>query len=133
MTEPLIEQLKQLTPDGAGLDRDELLFAAGRASARPPRRWQALAGLLAACQLATLLWLRPGTTPPPPPSEPPPEVAVWVPDPEPPAGLLAGRGTMPPDAQVLDGGGLPSGMVELFAPSEPPLHACATRPAWLRE
>jgi len=53
--------LSRFTPDGTGLDRDGLLFAAGRASARPNRRWAALAAGLAACQLLTLtlLWPRP--------------------------------------------------------------------------
>lgn len=60
--DPFLERLSGFTPDAAGLDRDALLFAAGRASARPSRRWQALAGTLAACQLLTLgllLWPRP--------------------------------------------------------------------------
>jgi hypothetical protein len=63
MSEPLAERLSRFTPDCAGLNRDALLFAAGRASVRPNRRWQLLAGMLAACQLLTLagLWTR---TPP---------------------------------------------------------------------
>lgn len=48
------EQLKRFTPDRGGLDREGLLFAAGRASARANRRWMALAGALAACQLFSL-------------------------------------------------------------------------------
>ena len=52
MSEPLAERLSRFTPDGAGLDRDSLLFAAGRASARPSRRWQALAAALAASRAA---------------------------------------------------------------------------------
>lgn len=52
--DPLIRQLSRFTPDGAGLDRDALLFAAGKASARPNRRWMAVAGALAASQLAVL-------------------------------------------------------------------------------
>jgi hypothetical protein len=58
MSESFAEQLSQFTPDGAGLDRDALLFAAGRASARPNRGWMALAGTLAACQVLTcvLFW-----------------------------------------------------------------------------
>ncbi len=55
MSEPIAERLSQFTPDGSALDRDALLFAAGRASVRPPRRWQALAGLLALSQALTLL------------------------------------------------------------------------------
>jgi hypothetical protein len=61
MREPIVESLTRFTPDAGGLDRDAILFAAGRASARPNRKWMALAGSLAACQLITLalLWPRP--------------------------------------------------------------------------
>jgi len=61
MSEQFAEHLSRFTPDGSGLDRDAVLFEAGRASARPNRRWLALAGTLAACQLLTLtlLWPRP--------------------------------------------------------------------------
>ena len=61
MSEPLAERLSRFTPDAGKLDRDALLFAAGRASARPGRRWMALAGALAASQLLTLLFLWPRT------------------------------------------------------------------------
>ena len=70
MSEPLAERLSRFTPDAAGLDRDALLFAAGRASVRPSRFWGALAGVLAASQLLTLVCLWPRT-----PSSPP-EVPV---------------------------------------------------------
>ena len=63
MPEPLAERLSAFTPDGSGLDRDGLLFAAGKASARPNTWWVALAGLLVACQVATLVWLWPKPTP----------------------------------------------------------------------
>ena len=52
--DPLIRQLSKFTPNSDGLDRDALLVAAGRASARPNRRWQILAGALVTAQLATL-------------------------------------------------------------------------------
>ena len=73
MSKPLAEILSRFTPDGTSLDRDTLLFAAGRASARPNRRWQVVAGALAACQLLTLTALWPKA-----PSVPihPPMVAV---------------------------------------------------------
>ncbi|HWG43410.1 MAG TPA: hypothetical protein VN688_11545 [Gemmataceae bacterium] len=73
MSEPLAERLSRFTPDSTGLDRDALLFAAGRASARPNRRWMAIAGVLAVSQLLTLMALWPRT-----PSAPinPPIVAV---------------------------------------------------------
>ncbi len=61
MSEPLAERLSRFTPDAGKLDRDALLFAAGRASARPGRRWMALTGALAASQLLTLLFLWPRT------------------------------------------------------------------------
>lgn len=60
MPEPLAERLSRFTPDGGGLDRDALLFAAGRASARPgPARfvWPALTAGLAALALALGVWL----------------------------------------------------------------------------
>lgn len=63
MSEPLAEILSRFTPNATDLNRDALLFAAGRASARPSRRWQALAGVLAAAQLLTLACLWPRTPP----------------------------------------------------------------------
>jgi hypothetical protein len=68
MSESFIERLSRFTPDAGGLDRDGLLFAAGRASAGRNRPWMALAGMLAATQLASLvlLWPRsPGHGPAP--------------------------------------------------------------------
>jgi hypothetical protein len=70
MSEPLLERLSRFTPDAGGLNRDALLFAAGRNSARPNRRWMSLAGLMACTQVLTLvvLW--------PPPTRPGSRVAV---------------------------------------------------------
>jgi hypothetical protein len=61
MSEPVVERLSRFTPDAGGLDRDALLFAAGRASARPNRIWIALAAALAVSQALTLTlwWLQP--------------------------------------------------------------------------
>lgn len=63
MPEDVIAKLVQFTPT-SGLDRDELLFQAGRASAPSPRGWKLAAGLLALGQLAIaatwLAWPRPG-------------------------------------------------------------------------
>ena len=61
MAESFAEQLSQFTPDGSGLDRDALLFAAGRASVRPNRGWATLAVTLAASQLLTLVLFWPKT------------------------------------------------------------------------
>jgi len=62
--DPIVERLRQFTPECRGLDREALLFAAGRASVRPSRRWMVLAGALAACQLVSLGLLWPRTSGP---------------------------------------------------------------------
>jgi hypothetical protein len=61
MSEPILERMSRFTPDAGGLDRDALLFAAGRGSARPNRGWIALATMLASSQVLSLvlLWPRP--------------------------------------------------------------------------
>src|SRR5260370_244631 len=64
MPESFLERLSRFTPDGSGLDRDALLFAAGRASVRPHRGWIVAAGALAACQVLTLALLWPRHAPP---------------------------------------------------------------------
>ena len=58
MSKSLDQRLSRFTPDGTGLDRDALLIAAGRASLRPNRAWTVVAGVLAACQLLTLVFER---------------------------------------------------------------------------
>src|SRR5215813_7495811 len=129
-SERLAERLSRFTPDGSGLDRDGLLFAAGRASARPNRRWVALAGSLAACQLLTLalLWPRPA----PPVVAPVADVAAPRPI-EPPPPSLGPRGAWPLREQAIASeGNLPSSpSVEPLVPSEPPLRAFGALPASL--
>ena len=63
MSEPFLERLSRFTPDAGGLDRDALLFAAGRSSARPNRGWMAAASLLAGTQALSLVLLWPHPTP----------------------------------------------------------------------
>ena len=46
------------------LNRDALLFAAGRSSVRPDRGWKTLAVMLAATQALTIVLLRPDPAPP---------------------------------------------------------------------
>ena len=77
MPEPIIDRLRQFTPNGSSLDRDALLFAAGRASVRPNRGWMAIAGVLAATQVLTLALfiLRP---PPSAPNAPQGTVATVI-------------------------------------------------------
>jgi hypothetical protein len=56
MSDSVIDKLTRFTPTER-LDRDELLFRAGRASAPGRRCWVLIAGLLASSQLTTLvLW-----------------------------------------------------------------------------
>jgi hypothetical protein len=63
MPEAFLERLSQFAPSAGGLDRDALLFAAGRASARPSRAWIALAAVLTSTQVLSfvLLWARPAS------------------------------------------------------------------------
>ena len=63
MSEPFLERLSRFTPDAGTLDRDALLFAAGRGSARPNRGWITLATLLASTQALSLVFLWPHPTP----------------------------------------------------------------------
>jgi hypothetical protein len=127
MSEPLAERLSRFTPDGSGLDRDALLFAAGRASVRPNRRWQTLAAVLAASQLLTLVCLWPPTPAPPAP----PVVVESRPldvSPEEPAPAPGGEWT-PRTALLsldLDRSEPPSD--EPMVPPEPPLRAFGPPP-----
>ena len=68
MSEPFLERLSRFTPDAGGLDRDALLFAAGRNSVRPNRGWKTVASLLAATQALSLVLLWPRPNPPTSPS-----------------------------------------------------------------
>jgi hypothetical protein len=63
MSEPLAERLSRFTPNTTALDRDALLFAAGRASVRPSRCWKVVAGTLAISQLLTIVCLWPQAVP----------------------------------------------------------------------
>ena len=64
MSEPFLERLSRFTPDAGGLDRDALLFAAGRVSARRNRGWMTVASLLAGTQALSLIFLWPHPSPP---------------------------------------------------------------------
>jgi hypothetical protein len=63
MSEPILERLSRFTPDAGRLDRDALLFAAGRDSARPNRGWMTLASLLAGTQALSLALMWPHSSP----------------------------------------------------------------------
>jgi hypothetical protein len=137
MSDSLATRLSQFTPDASGLDRDALLFAAGRASVRPNRGWMALAGALMASQLVTLTLLgfqaaAPVTVPTPGPAP------VVSPKPTPPDEPAQSTPHDAPNLFMLRNlaleaeGNLPSAHpVEQLAPSDPPLHAFAAPPAAL--
>jgi hypothetical protein len=124
MSESFADRLSRFTPDGAGLDRDGLLFAAGRASARPNRGWMALTGALAACQLLTLTLLWPKAVP------------VGLPAPSPHVPDLVDRvAPSAPDASELwalgqrvyqsEGDLPPASAPGPMVAADPPLHALA--------
>ena len=132
MSEPLAERLSRFTPDATGLDRDALLFAAGRASLRPNRRWKILVGVLAASQVLTIvgLWPRPMPVPAPSPVVVQQQPASAVPEEEnrpPPAGTWTPRTELL--SMDLDRPAPPSH--EPMVPPVPPLRAFGPPPATL--
>jgi hypothetical protein len=124
MPESLEQRLSRFTPDGSGLDRDALLFAAGRASARPGRRWMTLAGALAVSQLLTLALLWPRPAPPAPVPAPAPSPAVAV-EPPPPARETPALWVLRDQAIATEGNLPPPAPTESLARSDPPLRAFA--------
>jgi len=116
----MTDRLGRFTPNAAGLDRDAILFAAGRRSARGSWVWKAAAVVLAVSQVVTLvaLWpkspavVAPIAAPaalapmdePAPPESPPPD--VWT------------AGSRPDVVQQSE----PLSTVQ-FIPSDPPLTA----------
>jgi hypothetical protein len=126
MSEAFPERLSRFTPDGSGLDRDALLFTLGKASARPNRRWQALAFALALSQALTLALLWPRAPGPAAPDGRPDAVeSPYTPArAEPEIVLLTRR------ALEMDGGRgpRPAAVAELVPP-RPPLRALAAAAA----
>jgi hypothetical protein len=125
MSEPLAERLSRFTPDAGALDRDALLFAAGRASARPGRRWKALAGALAASQLLTLALLWPHT-----PAGPSVVPAAAVQTTEPPPPSDPSSWSSPRDRIFVGDQPTPAGG-DSFVPDESPLRAFGSPPPTL--
>jgi len=92
MSGPFIERLSRFTPDAGGLDRDALLFAAGRACARPNRGWIAVAAALAAGWAVTVVLLWPHPAAPNPRLPAPPSVpGPAAPEPSENPGLWSAR------------------------------------------
>jgi hypothetical protein len=136
MSEPILERMSRFTPDAGRLDRDALLFAAGRGSARPNRGWMTLAALLASTQVLSLVLLWPGASLP----DGRPGVAVAVaPLPSPPPTLearapedLASPGAWSARQRLLKptAGDLPDDTLTLID-SGPPLRVLGPLPASL--
>jgi hypothetical protein len=128
MSESFAERLSRFTPDGAGLDRDALLFAAGKASARPDRRWRTLCSALAVSQLMTLgvlCWPSPAIPPTPPNGA----VQAFVEVPTPPPVPEDSAFWRLREQALATEGNLPNpGPVDLPLSSEPRLHALGVFP-----
>jgi hypothetical protein len=63
MSEQFLDRLSRFTPDAGKLNRDALLFEAGRRSMRPNRAWKTAASVLAVTQCLSLVLLLPGSRP----------------------------------------------------------------------
>ena len=114
------ERLSRFTPDAGSLDRDNLLFEAGRRSVRPSRRWQILAGVLSVAQVLTLLILWPHPQPPveSPNVPPPPPASV-----DPPSSLPSAGPELWLLSSQMREGQLPAPPAgEPLVPDPPPLH-----------
>ena len=121
MPGPIEDRLSQFTPAFGDLDRDALLFAAGRASARPDRKWPALAALLALSQALTLALLWVGITAPRR-VEPAP-AAPLVPSESMPTVPLVSRDWR----SAFDERPVAESTIDDLVPDEPPLRASAAR------
>jgi hypothetical protein len=134
MSEPIIEALSRFTPDPGNLDRDALIFAAGRASVRPGRGWKVVAALLAGTQVLSLVLLWPHSR------HPGGEVSVNIAAAPVPSPVLEPRKTAPPGSSNVwsarasperrDFDDRPAETLTLID-SEPPLHAFGPAPASL--
>ncbi|HEY2783925.1 MAG TPA: hypothetical protein VGJ05_03035 [Fimbriiglobus sp.] len=82
MSDPVIGKLARFTPESA-LDRDALLFQAGRASVRTPGMWKWAVATLTVSQVFTLALLLGGGTPKPRPASPVEPVATESLQPDP--------------------------------------------------
>jgi hypothetical protein len=131
MSDPLTTRLSRFTPDSSGLDREALLFAAGRASAPRARRWQILAGLLVASQLLTLVLLWPPVSSPVHPSLALPNPTIEPAPPPAPEGPLPW--SVGNRSFALEGDLPAPAAIESLVPPDPPLRAFATVPVALLE
>ena len=102
--DPVTDRLARFTP--AGLDRDALLFEAGRRSGRGSRLWPLAAGILAASQAVTLfvLWPRESATSVSAPTVSPAVAPASAPT-SPPASADPGLWSAGSRPEVLEGAG----------------------------
>ena len=124
--DPVTDRLAKFTPSAAGLNRDALLFAAGRRAARGSWLWKAAVGLLATSQAVTLVMLWPKAPAVPEPVASPPAVAPAS-EPEPPSPS--------PGPDVWTAGSRPDVLLRSepmttvqFVPAGPPLTARSAVP-----
>jgi hypothetical protein len=118
--DPVTDRLARFTPSAGGLDRDALLFAAGRRSARSSRLWPAAVVLLAVSQVVTLIALWPSERVAPPvvgpvPANSPPPKSVAPPTPP-----ASDVWTVRSDPDVMPG---PTPATGQFVTAGPPLTA----------
>lgn len=129
--DPVFDKLARFTPDGSPIDPAELLFRAGRASARTPCYWKlTVAGLLAANFVTVGLILSRGENRTPPPPEPQP-ITVVVPVPVPVPSSDPVPSPVPPESpspwtlgilhRLTDVSALPAPAAVDLAPADPPL------------
>jgi hypothetical protein len=118
----MTDRLSRFTPNAPGLDRDAIVFAAGRRAARASWLWLVAAAVLAVSQAATLVALWPHERPatavipaPPPAASPGPDLRLAPASPDPGLWSVGSR----PD--VLEGP--VSGSAGEFVSTGPPLTA----------
>jgi len=114
----MTDRLTRFTPHAPGIDRDAILYAAGRRAARGSWLWKAAAGLLAASQAITLVALWPK----PPAAVAPVAPAAISPAPEPPSP------SVPPPPDIWTAGSRPDVVQQSeplttiqFVQADPPL------------
>ena len=82
--DPVFDRLARFSPDSTGLDPADVLFRAGRASARTPRGWKvAVVGLVISHVVTVLVLVRSNHPTAPTPEVAPTPVVVPLPAPRP--------------------------------------------------
>lgn len=116
MPDPLTRTLSRFTPE-VGVDRDALMYQAGRASVPSPARWKGLAAVLALGQALTLLMLL--ARPDEPDARAPDP--IFVPSPATPAAGWKARHGLPDASEPPPAGGETN-----LVPDDPPLRVCTS-------